>query len=97
MLMCSVHWFAVPRLLQQAVWAAYREGQCDEKNPSLEWHEAADAAIGLIAVREGRPISENQIEALKALDYYEVAVNIQALAAKRKKSAASSTKKEARR
>lgn len=54
MLMCLRHWRMVPRNLQRAVWLHYRPGQCDDKNPSEAWHQAADAAIAFVAAREGR-------------------------------------------
>jgi hypothetical protein len=56
MLMCFVHWRMVPRVIQRAVWAAYRVGQCDDKKPSEAWHRAADAAIGAVARREGKKL-----------------------------------------
>ena len=56
MLMCGPHWRLVPRVIQRAVWAAYRPGQCDDKHPSKEWHQAADAAIGYVARAEGKPL-----------------------------------------
>lgn len=52
-LMCLAHWRMVPGALQRAVWVAYREGQCDDKNPSAEWHVAADRAIAAVAREEG--------------------------------------------
>lgn len=55
MLMCLRHWRMVPRNLQRAVWATYRRGQCDDKQPSSEWHDAADAAIAAVAAKEDRP------------------------------------------
>ena len=51
-LMCLRHWKMVPRKLQRAVWAHYRPGQCDDMNPSEEWHQAADAAIRAVAEKE---------------------------------------------
>jgi hypothetical protein len=48
-LMCRAHWGMVPLRLQRAVWDAYRPGQCDDKQPSESWHEAADAAIAAVA------------------------------------------------
>jgi hypothetical protein len=54
MLMCLKHWRMVPRPLQRAVWATYRAGQCDDKRPSGEWHDAADAAIRAVAEKEAR-------------------------------------------
>lgn len=52
MLMCRRHWFMVPKPLRDAVWATYRPGQEIDKQPSAEWHEAADAAIRAVAERE---------------------------------------------
>lgn len=52
--MCKRHWGMVPRVLQKAVWLHYREGQCDDKRPSREWFDAADAAINAVADRELR-------------------------------------------
>jgi hypothetical protein len=54
--MCARHWRLVPKVIQRAVWAAYRPGQCDDKRPSREWHQAADAAIGYVARAEGRKL-----------------------------------------
>jgi hypothetical protein len=54
MLMCRAHWFRLPSKIRRAVWASYREGQCDDKRPSEAWHKAADAAIALVAVLEGK-------------------------------------------
>lgn len=54
MLMCKRHWYMVPSDLRAKVWAAYRHGQCDDKNPSESWHKAADAAIIYVARKEGR-------------------------------------------
>lgn len=53
MLMCRRHWFMVPPALRRAVWATYRPGQCDDMQPSTEWHAAADAAIAAVAKQEG--------------------------------------------
>jgi len=52
--MCLRHWRMVPKRIQRAVWKHYREGQCDDKNPSYEWHHAADAAIASVAELEER-------------------------------------------
>ncbi len=54
MLMCRRHWFMVPKPIRDRVWATYRVGQCDDKQPSSEWHAAADAAIQAVATKEGR-------------------------------------------
>jgi len=37
MLACQKHWFALPRPLRAAVWAAYRPGQEVDKRPSDEY------------------------------------------------------------
>lgn len=50
--MCARHWAMVPRELGRAVWRHYRAGQCDDKNPSSEWHKAADAAIEAVHALE---------------------------------------------
>ncbi len=52
MLMCKKHWFMVPTGLRVKVWAAYRPGQCDDKQPSEAWHAAADAAIAAVYEKE---------------------------------------------
>lgn len=52
MLMCRRHWYMVPLPLRRLVWATYRPGQCDDKNPSRRWHAAADAAIQAVYERE---------------------------------------------
>lgn len=53
--MCRHHWFQVPAILRARVWATYREGQCHDKQPSPEWHAAADAAIAAVAEKEAVP------------------------------------------
>lgn len=66
LLMCWKHWCRVPRAIQRAVWRHYRPGQCDDKQPSAEWHQAADAAIGAVALKENLSISQNEKLALEA-------------------------------
>ena len=66
-LMCGRHWRKVPRRIQRLVWAHYRPGQCDDKRPSAEWHEAADAAIAAVAVKEGCPLGKLTIKQVAAL------------------------------
>jgi hypothetical protein len=58
LLMCRGHWKLVPRQLQLRVMGEYRQGQCDDKRPSREWIEAAQAAIEQVAEREGLTGSE---------------------------------------
>jgi len=69
LLMCLVHWRKVPRAIQRAVWATYRQGQCDDMSPSEGWHEAADAAIGYVAALEGQLMRAKEVTALRALGY----------------------------
>ncbi len=65
MLMCRDHWFKVPHDIRAAVWQHYRPGQCDDKSPSKEWHQAADAAIGFVAAKERKQLGHAEIEALR--------------------------------
>lgn len=52
-LMCGRHWAKVPEVYKKLVWKHYRHGQCDDKEPSPEWHAAADLAIAAVALKEG--------------------------------------------
>ena len=56
MLMCRKHWFMVPKTLRDAVWRTYRRGQCDDWNPSVEYCDAAQAAVRAVAEKEGLAI-----------------------------------------
>lgn len=64
LLMCLKHWRMVPVKLQRAVWRYYRPGQCDDRDPSSDWHKAADAAIGYVARLEGHPLLVSELAAL---------------------------------
>jgi hypothetical protein len=61
----------VPSDIQRAVWASYRRGQCDDKRPSLAWHQAADAAIGHVALDESKSCTKAEARALIAFGYEE--------------------------
>ena len=52
LLMCRRHWFMVPKLLRDRVWATYRPGQEIDKRPTREYLEAATAAIEAVYRRE---------------------------------------------
>lgn len=65
LLMCLRHWRLVPRKIQRAVWATYRPGQCDDRRPSREWHDAAGAAIGYVALLENEVITVAEAKALE--------------------------------
>jgi hypothetical protein len=69
LLMCARHWRMVPPLIQRAIWRHYRSGQCDDKMPSEDWHVAADAAIGYVALLDGQPILKNEARALCGVGY----------------------------
>lgn len=53
-LMCGPHWRRVPVAIQIRVLRTYRMGQCDDFNPSLEYCEAAKAAVIAVAELEKR-------------------------------------------
>lgn len=54
-LMCRRHWRLVPKVLRDAVWAAYRPGQERQRViPSQDWFAAARAAQVAVADLEGR-------------------------------------------
>lgn len=53
-LMCLRHWRMVPKNLQRAVWATYELGQELTKDPSLEYLEAATAAVNAVAEIEAK-------------------------------------------
>jgi hypothetical protein len=37
--------------------------------PSKDWHRAADAAIGYVAIYEGRPVTVAEVNALRDVGY----------------------------
>jgi hypothetical protein len=53
MFMCKRHWYMLPKRMRDAIWASYREGQCDDWNISHEYANAARAAVKFIADKEG--------------------------------------------
>jgi hypothetical protein len=75
-LMCGTHWSMVPYTIQQAVWATYRPGQCDDKDPAEAWHQAADAAIGHVALQESQSCTRAEVRALIAAGYEKDIVEI---------------------
>lgn len=50
---CKKHWFMVPTEIRDRIWRTYRVGQCDDKNPSKEYLEAAREAVVSVAGKEG--------------------------------------------
>ncbi len=67
LLMCPKHWRMVPATLVRRVYATYRDGQCADLRPSLEWHEAADAAIASVALQDGCPWRKLRVVEARAL------------------------------
>lgn len=65
--MCGPHWSTVPVKLRRLVLTTYRSGQCDDKRPSLDWHQAADAAIAAVALQEGCPPGKLRMVQVRAL------------------------------
>lgn len=54
MLMCGRHWRMVPRPLQRAIWATYRRGQEQDKNPSAAYMAVQRLACAAVARDERR-------------------------------------------
>ena len=53
MFMCRRHWFMLPKHLRDSIWRTYREGQCDDMNPSKVYCETAKLCLTYIANKEG--------------------------------------------
>jgi len=53
MFMCRKHWFSLPKNMKDKIWAAYRVGQCDDMNPSLEYCLIAKECVTYLAEKEG--------------------------------------------
>lgn len=53
MFVCKRHWHALPKPMRDAIWANYREGQCDDWQPSRAYCEAAKAAVTFLAKKDG--------------------------------------------
>lgn len=53
MFMCRSHWFMLPKRLRDRIWATYRPGQEDDKNPSREYCLAAKECLEYLAEKEG--------------------------------------------
>lgn len=49
MFMCKAHWFRLPKPLRDAIWATYRPGQENDKQPSRAYLENAQCAIEWLA------------------------------------------------
>jgi hypothetical protein len=53
MFTCKPHWFALPKPMRDAIWATYRPGQEDDKQPSQAYCVAAKAAVVYLAELDG--------------------------------------------
>jgi hypothetical protein len=53
MFMCRKHWSSLPKSLRAKIWRHYREGQCDDWNPSKEYCETAKECLVFLANKEG--------------------------------------------
>lgn len=53
MFMCKRHWYSLPLHLRNRIWATYRAGQEDDKNPSKEYCIAAKLCVEHVAADEG--------------------------------------------
>ena len=62
MFMCRRHWFMVPKPLRALVWKHYRPGQCDDKQPSKEWFDAANRAVKAVLAKEREAVAKRDAE-----------------------------------
>lgn len=53
MLFCRTHWGKTPRAVQRAVWALYKPGQENRKDPSRGYLLIQAYAVCVVAVKEG--------------------------------------------
>ncbi len=56
-LMCPRHWRMVPRDVQLRIWRHYREGQEQDKRPSVEYLAAFRDAVTAVAKKTGVQLS----------------------------------------
>lgn len=54
MFMCKPHWFSLPKRMRDRIWREYRVGQCDDRNPSDAYCNAAKDCVIFIAIKERR-------------------------------------------
>ena len=54
LLMCRRHWYMVPKPIRDQIWAEYRPGQENDKNPSMAYLRVMQAAIDAVAEKEGK-------------------------------------------
>jgi hypothetical protein len=64
MFMCKRHWYMLPGVVRNQIWATYRPGQCDDRRPSQRYCDAAKNALTVLAQKEGRTITGNEPELL---------------------------------
>ena len=68
MLMCKKHWFSVPKVIRDTIWATYRAGQVGDWKPSKEYCEAAKLAVRAAGEAEGRTVTGEE----KEIKFYDV-------------------------
>jgi len=51
--MCKMHWYRLPSTMRALIWKTYRNGQCDDMNPSREYCIIAKRCVEFIAELEG--------------------------------------------
>ena len=52
MFACKRHWYLLPKRLRDAIWAAYRPGQCDDWQISKAYADAAREAVRWLAEKD---------------------------------------------
>jgi hypothetical protein len=52
MFMCRKHWYSLPKVMRDKIWALYRPGQERTKDPSPEYIAAAQECIEWLAKKE---------------------------------------------
>lgn len=58
MFACKPHWFALPKPIRDAIWQEYREGQEDDKRPSLRYLAVQQLAVATLAYRDAVECAE---------------------------------------
>lgn len=58
MFMCKKHWFTLPKIMRDRIWATYRAGQCDDWQISHAYADAAREAVIWLGRHEGKTDDE---------------------------------------
>lgn len=73
MFSCRKHWFALPKVLRDAVWREYRRGQEIDKQPSRRYVAVQQIAVAYLAFEAGDR-EGGMICRLRAVGYRDAAV-----------------------